>query len=63
MGLRSKDILSVLEDKTRDYQDKIALGTKDTFGQSGEQRQLMEFYGLTDKKIYDRIIEFMDVKW
>ena len=32
MGLRSKDILSVLEDKTRDYQDKIALGTKDTFG-------------------------------
>ena len=38
------------------------IGTKDTFGQSGEQRQLMEFYGLTDKKIYDRIIEFMDVK-
>ena len=32
MGLRSKDILSILEDKTRDYQEKIALGTKDTFG-------------------------------
>ncbi|MBR5303839.1 MAG: AMP-binding protein [Candidatus Gastranaerophilales bacterium] len=32
MGLRSKDILSVLEDKTRDYQDKIALGTKDVYG-------------------------------
>ena len=38
------------------------IGTKDTFGQSGEQRQLMEFYGLTDKKIYEKIIEFMDVK-
>ena len=32
MGLRSKDILSVLEDKTRDYYDKIALGTKDAYG-------------------------------
>ena len=39
------------------------IGTKDTFGQSGEQRQLMEFYGLTDKKIYEKIIRFMDVKW
>ena len=38
------------------------IGTKDTFGQSGEQRQLMEFYGLTDRKIYEKIIEFMDVK-
>lgn len=38
------------------------IGTKDTFGQSGEQHQLMEFYGLTDKKIYEKIIEFMDVK-
>ena len=38
------------------------IGTKDTFGQSGEQRQLMEFYGLTDKKIYEKIIKFMDVR-
>ena len=38
------------------------IGTKDTFGQSGEQRQLMEFYGLTDRKIYEKIIKFMDVK-
>ena len=38
------------------------IGTKDTFGQSGEQRQLMEFYGLTDKKIYEKVIKFMDVK-
>ena len=32
------------------------IGTKDTFGQSGEQRQLMEFSGLTVKKIYEKII-------
>lgn len=38
------------------------IGTKDTFGQSGEQRQLMDFYGLTDKKIYEKILKFMDVK-
>ena len=38
------------------------IGTKDTYGQSGEQRELMEFYGLTDKKIYEKIIKFMDVK-
>ena len=38
------------------------IGTKDTFGQSGEQRQLMEFYGLTDRKIYEKVIEYMDVK-
>lgn len=40
----------------------LRIGTKDTFGQSGEQRQLMEFYGLTDKKIYEKIIEYMDVR-
>lgn len=38
------------------------IGTKDTFGQSGEQRQLMEFYGLTSTKIYEKIIKFMDVR-
>ena len=38
------------------------IGTKDTFGQSGEQRQLMEFYGLTDSKLYEKILKFMDVK-
>jgi len=40
----------------------LRIGTNDTFGQSDEQRQLMEFYGLTDKKIYEKIIEYMDVK-
>ena len=38
------------------------IGIKDTFGQSGEQRQLMEFYGLTANKLYEKIIRFMDVK-
>ncbi len=32
MGLRSRDILSLLDDKTCDYEDKVALGIKDTFG-------------------------------
>ncbi len=40
----------------------LRIGTKDTFGQSGKQRLLMEFYGLTDKKIYEEIIKFMDVR-
>ena len=38
------------------------IGTKDTFGQSGEQRELMDFYGLSDKKLYEKILKFMDVK-
>ena len=54
---------AVCESLCEHYPVKIyRIGTKDTFGQSGEQRQLMEFYGLTDKKIYEKIIEFMDVK-
>ncbi len=54
---------AVCETLAQYYPTKVyRIGTKDTFGQSGEQRQLMEFYGLTDKKIYEKIIEFMDVK-
>lgn len=54
---------AVCETLCQYYPTKVyRIGTKDTFGQSGEQRQLMEFYGLTDKKIYEKIIEFMDVK-
>lgn len=33
------------------------IGTKDTFGQSGEQRSLMQLYGLTGDKIAERILE------
>ena len=32
MGLRSKDVLSLLEDKTCNYESRVALGTKDSFG-------------------------------
>ena len=54
---------AVCETLCQYYPTKVyRIGTKDTFGQSGEQRQLMEFYGLTDRKIYEKIIEFMDVK-
>ncbi len=54
---------TVCEELSRKYPCKVyRIGTKDTFGQSGEQRQLMEFYGLTDKKLHTKIIEYMDVK-
>lgn len=54
---------AVCEELSRYAPTKVyRIGTKDTFGQSGEQRQLMEFYGLTDRKIYEKIIEYMDVK-
>ena len=54
---------AVCEELSIYYPVKVyRIGTKDTFGQSGEQRQLMDFYGLTDKKIYEKIIKFMDVK-
>lgn len=33
------------------------IGVNDEFGQSGEQRQLMDFYGLTADKIAEKIIE------
>ena len=32
MGLRSKNVLALLDDKTCNYQDKVSLGTKDQFG-------------------------------
>lgn len=38
------------------------IGTRDTFGQSGEQRKLMELYGLTAEKICEQIIKFMETK-
>ena len=58
MGLRSKDILSVLEDKTRDYQDKIALGTKDAFGW---KEFTYRGIGQLSRKVARYIIEELDV--
>ena len=34
----------------------LRIGTNDEFGQSGEQRVLMEFYGLTSEKLAQRIL-------
>ncbi len=54
---------AVCESLSENYPCKVyRIGTQDSFGQSGEQRQLMEFYGLTDTKIYEKIIKFMDVR-
>ena len=58
MGLRSKDILSILEDKTRDYQEKIALGTKDTFGW---KEFTYKGIGQLSRKVARYIIEETDV--
>ena len=35
----------------------LRIGIKDEFGQSGEQRELMNFYGLTNEKLIHSIIE------
>ncbi len=40
----------------------LRIGTPDCFGQSGEQRSLLEFYGLTDKKLYENISRYLDKK-
>ena len=40
----------------------LRIGTPDCFGQSGEQRDLMEFFGLSDKKLYERISRYIDKK-
>jgi len=37
----------------------LRIGTPDVFGQSGEQRALMEYFGLTGSKIYEKIKEFL----
>lgn len=39
----------------------LRIGTMDKFGQSGEQRQLMEFYGLTAEKIAQKTGEFLKI--
>ncbi len=36
------------------------IGTNDCFGQSGEQRVLMEYYGLTQEKLYEKIRKFLE---
>ena len=40
----------------------LRIGTPDCFGQSGEQRSLLEFYGLTDSKLCETISRYLDKK-
>ncbi len=40
----------------------LRIGTPDCFGQSGEQRALLDFYGLTDKKLCETISKYLDLK-
>lgn len=37
----------------------LRIGTNDVFGQSGEQRILMDYYGLTYEKLYVKIKDFL----
>ena len=38
------------------------IGTPDCFGQSGEQRELMEFFGLTDTRLCETISGYLGKK-
>ena len=58
MGLRSKDVLSVLEDRTREYDDKIALGTKDAYGW---KEFTYKGVGQLSRKVARYIIEELDI--
>lgn len=40
----------------------LRIGTNDEFGQSGEQRKLMEFYGLTGEKLAEKVMNFLGKK-
>ncbi len=58
MGVRSKNVLALLEDKTCDYQNKVALGTKDHFGW---KEFTYKGIGLLSRKIARFIIDELDV--
>lgn len=58
MGLRSRDVLSLLDDKTCDYEDRVALGIKDTFGW---KEFTYRGIGRLSRKVAKYIIEELDV--
>ena len=58
MGLRSKDVLSLLEDKTCDYENRVALGTKSSFGW---KEFTYKGVGQLSRKIARYIIEELDI--
>lgn len=51
---------AVCETLSENYPTKVLrIGTNDVFGQSGEQRKLMEFYGLTGEKLAQKVVNFL----
>ncbi len=54
---------AVCEVLSENYPTKVLrIGTNDEFGQSGEQRKLMEHYGLTGEKLAQKIVNFLGKK-
>ena len=58
MGLRSKDVLSLLEDKTGEHENRVALGTKDNFGW---KEFTYKGIGQLSRKVGRFIIEELDI--
>ena len=51
---------AVCETLSENYPTKVLrIGTNDEFGQSGEQRKLMEYYGLTGEKLAQKVVKFL----
>lgn len=54
MKLRSRNILTLLQDKTCDYEDRIALGMKNSFGW---KELTYKGIGLLSRKLASFLIE------
>ena len=51
---------AVCETLSENYPVKVLrIGINDEFGQSGEQRKLMDFYGLTGEKLAQKVVKFL----
>ncbi len=59
MGLRSRDVLSILEDKTCDYEERIALGMRDNLGW---KEFTYKGLGLLSRKIARYFIEDLEIQ-
>ena len=57
MGLREKNILSLLEDKTCDFEDRVSLSIRDTFGW---KEFTYKGLGLLSRKLARYLIEDID---
>ncbi|MBR6098702.1 AMP-binding protein [bacterium] len=59
MGLRQKNILSLLDDKTNDYLDRVALGTKTPMGW---KEFTYKGVGMLSRKLASHMIEDLDTQ-